>query len=106
MDTAITRIGGVVLDELRSADYMGSTIGQYEKTIRALTARDGCTTPARGWAVARDVEEPSAAGLGQLVQGNRQRVRGHRGPGRGRHRALAGRGGGGGRLSFGAHRND
>ena len=36
MDTAITRIGGVVLDELRSAGYMGSTIGQYEKTIRAL----------------------------------------------------------------------
>ena len=37
MDTAITRIGGVVLDELRSAGYMGSTIGPYEKTIRALT---------------------------------------------------------------------
>ena len=37
MDTAITRIGGVVLGELRSAGYMESTIGQYEKTIRALT---------------------------------------------------------------------
>jgi hypothetical protein len=50
-----------------------------------------------------DVEEPGAAGLGQLVQGNRHRVRGHRGPGRGGHRALAGRGG---RLSLCAHRND
>jgi hypothetical protein len=53
MDTAITRIGGVVLDELRSAGYMGSTIGQYEKTIRALTGyarRHGTSiyTPALG----------------------------------------------------------
>ena len=46
MDTTITRIGEVVLVELRSAGYMGSTIGQYEKTIRALTSyRDG-TAPA------------------------------------------------------------
>ena len=53
MDTAIARIGGVVLDELRSTGYMGSTIGQYEKTIRALTGyarRHGTSiyTPALG----------------------------------------------------------
>ena len=53
MDTTITRIGEVVLVELRSAGYMGSTIGQYEKTIRALTSyarRHGTSTytPALG----------------------------------------------------------
>jgi hypothetical protein len=37
MDTMITGIGAVVVAELRSAGYMESTIGQYEKTIRALT---------------------------------------------------------------------
>jgi integrase len=37
MDTTITGIGAVVVAELRSAGYMESTIGQYEKTIRALT---------------------------------------------------------------------
>lgn len=37
MDATITGIGGVVVAELRSAGYMESTIGQYEKTIRALT---------------------------------------------------------------------
>ena len=37
MDTTVTRIGAVVVAELRSAGYMESTIGQYEKTIKALT---------------------------------------------------------------------
>lgn len=37
MDTTITRIGAVVVAELRSVGYMESTIGQYGKTIKALT---------------------------------------------------------------------
>lgn len=50
---AITKIGELVVVELRSAGYMESTIGQYEKTIRALTGyarRHGVSvyTPALG----------------------------------------------------------
>ena len=37
MDTTVTGIGSVVVEELRAAGYMESTIGQYEKTIKALT---------------------------------------------------------------------
>ena len=37
METAVKRIGAVVVAELRACGYMESTIGQYEKTIRALT---------------------------------------------------------------------
>ena len=53
MDTTVTRIGAVVVAELRAAGYMESTIGQYEKTIRALTGyarRHGGSnyTPALG----------------------------------------------------------
>lgn len=53
MDTTITGIGAVVVAELGSAGYMESTIGQYEKTIRALTGfarRHGTSvyTPALG----------------------------------------------------------
>lgn len=44
MDTTITGIGAVVVGELRSAGYRESTVGQYEKTIKALreyAARSG-----------------------------------------------------------------
>ena len=37
MDTTITKIGAVVVAELRTAGYRESTIGNYEKTIRALS---------------------------------------------------------------------
>ena len=37
MDTTVTGIGSVVVAELRAAGYLESTIGQYEKTIKALT---------------------------------------------------------------------
>lgn len=37
MDTTITGIGAVVVAELRAAGYLESTVGQYEKTIKALT---------------------------------------------------------------------
>ena len=37
MDTTITAIGAVVVAELRSAGYMDSTIGQYQKSIKALS---------------------------------------------------------------------
>ena len=36
MDTTVNEIGSVVVGELRAAGYMESTIGQYEKTIKAL----------------------------------------------------------------------
>lgn len=36
MDTTVTHLGGLVVARLRSAGYAESTIGQYEKTIRAL----------------------------------------------------------------------
>lgn len=37
MDTTVGGIGAVVVAELRAAGYMESTIGQYTKTIKALT---------------------------------------------------------------------
>ena len=56
MDTTVTGIGAVVVAELRAAGYMESTIGQYEKTIRILTAfveeREGVYTPLLGAAFA------------------------------------------------------
>lgn len=52
MDSTVEQLGAVVLRELRTAGYAESTIGQYEKTIRALTryvaARGGVYTPAFG----------------------------------------------------------
>jgi len=36
VDTTVKQIGAVVVGELRAAGYLDSTIGQYEKTIRAL----------------------------------------------------------------------
>ena len=56
MDTTVTGIGSVVVAELRAAGYLESTIGQYEKTIKALmcfaTTRGGTYTPALGAAFA------------------------------------------------------
>lgn len=37
MDATVEQLGGVVLEALRTAGYLPSTIGQYEKTIRYLT---------------------------------------------------------------------
>jgi integrase len=52
MDTTVTRIGAVVVAELRAAGYMESTIGQYQKTIKVLTEfaqeRGGVYTPWLG----------------------------------------------------------
>lgn len=52
MDTTVKQIGAVVVGELRAAGYLDSTIGQYEKTIKALTnfveVRGGVYTPALG----------------------------------------------------------
>ena len=50
MDTTVMGIGSVVVAELRAAGYMESTIGQYAKTIKALTSfvegRGGVYTPS------------------------------------------------------------
>ncbi len=52
MDTTVTQIASVVVTELRAADYMDSTIGQYQKTIKALAnfveERGGVYTPRLG----------------------------------------------------------
>ncbi len=52
MDTTVTRIGAVVVSELRAAGYLESTIGQYGKTIRALARyareRGGVYSPGLG----------------------------------------------------------
>jgi hypothetical protein len=37
MDTTVSGIGAAVVAELRAAGYMESTVGQYAKTIKALT---------------------------------------------------------------------
>ena len=37
MDTTVGGIGAVVVAKLRTAGYMESTVGQYAKTIKALT---------------------------------------------------------------------
>jgi hypothetical protein len=41
MDTTVNGIWSVVVAELRAAGYMESTIGQYEKTIKALASFAG-----------------------------------------------------------------
>jgi len=62
MDTTVTGIAAVVVAELRTAGYMESTIGQYEKTIKALKsfveARGGVYTPALGAAFAAMTVSP------------------------------------------------
>jgi integrase len=38
VDATVKQIGAVVVEALRAAGYLDSTIGQYEKTIKALTS--------------------------------------------------------------------
>jgi hypothetical protein len=68
MDATITGIGAVVVGELRSAGYAESTIGQYEKTVRALTdyARrhgTGVYTPGLGAKFASLTTSPRTGGF-------------------------------------------
>jgi len=67
MDTTITGIGELVVAQLRSAGYMESTIGQYGKSIRALTGyarrqRTSVYTPALGAGFASLTTSPRRAG--------------------------------------------
>ncbi len=52
MDATVEELGVVVVGALRAAGYLESTIGQYEKTIKALAGfvepRGGVYTPALG----------------------------------------------------------
>ena len=56
MDTTVKEIGSVVVAALREAGFMESTIGQYEKTIKALAGfaeeRGSCYTASLGAAFA------------------------------------------------------
>ena len=46
MEMTVTEIGAVVAAELRAAGYLESTIGQYAKTIKALSLnRSGLLRP-------------------------------------------------------------
>lgn len=62
MDTTVTAIGSVVVEELRVAGCMESMIGQYEKTITALTCfaggRGDSCTPSLGVAFASMMVSP------------------------------------------------
>lgn len=62
MDATVEELGAVVLEGLRTGGYQESTVGQYEKTIRALSgfvaARGGVYTPALGAAFARLTVSP------------------------------------------------
>jgi len=62
MDTTVTGIAAVVVTELRAAGYMESTIGQYGKSIKALTRfvedRGGAYTPSLGAAFATLTTSP------------------------------------------------
>jgi hypothetical protein len=52
MDTTITGIGAVVVGKLRAAGYLESAIGQYEKTIKALSRyarRHGTSATRQRW---------------------------------------------------------
>ena len=80
MDTTVTGIASAVVAELRSAGYMESTIGQYEKTIKALTnfaeERGGTYTPSLGAQFASMTVSPRSGrfsaqrrfGYGRLVR--------------------------------------
>ncbi len=62
MDTTVEQVGAAVVAELRAAGYMESTIGQYEKSVRALAAfidgHGGVYTPALGAAFASMTVSP------------------------------------------------
>ena len=63
MDTTVRGIGAIVVGELRAAEYMESTIGNYEKTIRVLAGfverRGGLYTPLLGSEVRLDDDQPA-----------------------------------------------
>lgn len=67
MDTSVTQIAAVVVAELRTAGYMESTIGQYAKSIKALTRfvedRGGAYTPSLGAAFASMTVSPRTGRL-------------------------------------------
>ena len=62
MDTVVTEVGSVVVAALRQAGFMESTIGQYEKSIKALAgfaeSRGGCYTASLGTAFASMTVSP------------------------------------------------
>lgn len=62
MELTVDRLGAVVVDALRAAGYMESTIGQYGKSIRYLSAfaadRGGVYSPALGAAFAAGTTSP------------------------------------------------
>ena len=62
MDTTVKEIGAVVVAALREAGFMESTIGQYEKTIKALAGfaekRGSCYTASLGTAFASMTVSP------------------------------------------------
>ncbi|MDQ6613697.1 MAG: hypothetical protein M3083_02780 [Actinomycetota bacterium] len=78
MDTTVTGIASVVVAELRAAGYLESTIGQYEKTIKALTSfveeRGGAYSPSLG-AASGQGRPPSYCSPGCRQRAYRDRLR-------------------------------
>ncbi len=66
MDATVVEIGVVVVAELASAGYTASTIGQYEKSIRALAVfvedRGGVYSPELGAEFLSMTVSPRTAG--------------------------------------------
>jgi integrase len=67
MDARVVQIGAVVVVALRAAGYRDSTIGQYEKSIRALGVfvedRGGVYTPSLGAVFASMTVSPRTGGF-------------------------------------------
>ena len=80
MDMTVTRIGAVVVAELRAAGYLESTIGQYAKTIRALAEyagqRGGVYTPGLGAEFASMTISPRTETALELMKHRLREVRG------------------------------
>lgn len=78
MDTTVTRLGGLVVAALRAAKYMESTIGQYEKTIRALDCfigdHGGAYTKDLGAAFASLVTSPRTGRFSAVRRFNYMRL--------------------------------
>jgi 3-dehydrotetronate 4-kinase len=60
MDTMVRGIDAVVVAELRAAGYMESTVGQYAKTIKALTEFTSGREYSTYWLDPRTVERTAA----------------------------------------------
>ncbi|GLH99806.1 hypothetical protein Pa4123_50830 [Phytohabitans aurantiacus] len=75
MDVTVAGIGSVVVAESRAAGYMESTIGQYRKSIKALTDRGSRYTSAEFRATLTRLRMRAPMGrVGPCLRQRRRRV--------------------------------